>query len=298
MNQMVGEARRNRKEYLSPTASSGHLFQHDISKLFPFQVQHTLVHIMMVANLSKSLLLYFVAFSCVGLFVGTAHADCVDVVKPLLLGQCRARPDTKSYVGPRASDGLWTYRCDYECWTGASVLEVVVGTHQDYESDEMNSLVCKGVSLDMIESSGGFVKQCRRTVSPFEIFSQAAESFRSLIDGLRVFSSDLSVRQRVVALFGAEMREVAAAYVAASQGGTNQDQRKMLAGVADDLLAFTEVFESGPAPSAISLDTFRRYEPYLRDGGLIPPRGTREWFVTTHLNLHRDLIHNLSRQFL
>ncbi len=225
----------------------------------------------------------------------SAAADCVDVVKPIALGQCRARPDTKTYIGAKTPEGLWTYRCEYECWTGGDQLEVAIGTHQDYESGEMNSLVCRGVELDMIPSSGGIVQQCRRTVSPLEIFAQGADVFSLLINGRRPFSIDSFVRNRVVSAFAAEMREVGLAYSAAAQGATAADQKALLESVSSDLHAMASVFEMSAKPTVEMIAVLKKYLPFLRRETTAPRPGTQEGFVTTHLNMHRDLILNLTR---
>ena len=239
-----------------------------------------------------------IVFSVTTFGVQQAQADCIEVVKPLLQGQCRARPDTKTYIGTRTAEGLWTYSCDYECATGYSSFEVAKAIHQDYETNQMNSLVCKGVELDMLESSGSSIaKQCRRTVTGFEIFSQSPSGLGSLIRNDQPFSKDMSVRQRIVSAFANEMREIAAAYIGAAEGGEAADQKRMLSNVGDDLLAMAAVFETRGelASNASARQVLDRYLPYLRGEEISATPGTREGFVVIHLNMHRDLILNLAK---
>lgn len=232
------------------------------------------------------------------LFSGAiASANCVDVVKPIEYGQCRARPDTKTYLGSPTPEKIWTYSCEYECWVSGSVLEVTKAIHQDYETNEMNSLVCKGVELDIIDNPGSIVRQCRRTVKAFEILAQNSETFTAILSGPRPFRVDASVRARVVRKFASEMKEVASAYSASAAAfGPGTLQRNLLSGVAEDLLMMGVVFDRpvGAAPSAESAAILNRYLPYLKTGGPLAVPGTREGFVTTHLGMHRDLILNLA----
>lgn len=226
----------------------------------------------------------------------SAYANCVDVTEAIELGHCRARPDTKTYLGSPTPEKLWTYSCEYECYTGGALLEITTAVHQDYESNEMNSLVCKGVELDIVDIPGSIVKQCRRTVRAFEILAQNVDVFRNVFSGPKPFLVESSVRARVSKKFRDEMKEVSQAY-AASAAASPAPLSDLLWGVAGDLTAIARALETpvAAARSADADEALQRYLPYLKPGGPFAVPGTREGFVVTHLGLHRDLILNLSR---
>lgn len=240
-----------------------------------------------------SFLLIFI-FVTIGVFT-KASANCIDVVDSIDLGQCRAKPDTKTYLGSPTPEKLWTYSCEYECFTGGPLLEITTAIHQDYESNEMNSLVCKGVELDIVETPGSIVKQCRRTVSAIEILAQNADVFRAVMSGPKPFLVSTVVRARVSKKFSEEMKEVAGAY-STSAAASPSPLSDLLWGVSNDLTEISRALATpvGAALSTESAETLRRYLPYLKSGGPLAVPGTREGFVVTHLKMHSDLILNLS----
>lgn len=82
------------------------------------------------------------------------------IFEPLQPTQCQALPETKSYLSDPTSKNIVLFQCQYRCADRAGKLHFVNIQHQykpNPSDDEMTSMVCKGIRIDLKKSELGYV---------------------------------------------------------------------------------------------------------------------------------------------
>lgn len=114
-------------------------------------------------------------------------------------GQCRALPETKTYLSDPLRGALVPFRCNYQCQT-LNQTEVVIGYHvfdRRFGRDEMSDLVCEGVTIELKKSPQGFVLEQKIHVAKlWAIMSPTKElATWAKSNELGLSSEEFSVRQ-------------------------------------------------------------------------------------------------------
>jgi len=82
------------------------------------------------------------------------------IFDPLQPTQCQALPESKTYLSDPTSQTLVNYQCQYRCADTNGNLHFVNVKHQykpNPSDDEMTSMVCKGIRIDLKKSELGYV---------------------------------------------------------------------------------------------------------------------------------------------